>query len=268
MLVLSRKQDQKILFPHLGIEVEVRRIAGNSVSIGINAPKSIRILRGELANASATDVSVGPNGHGNNETPQSELLHSMRNQLNKAQLAVSIAQRRLERGNPQDAEETLLEMFDRLTEIDQRIQPPKVSGKTRLPSVTQPQITQPHGAEKTRRALVVEDDANERALMAGYLELCGFKISEAADGIEAMEFLAKNKVDLVVLDMQMPRMNGRKTAEEIRRFSSLQDTKVVVVSGEQREEAMVTGDARGVSEWFAKPLDTIRFASYLDATLN
>ena len=48
MLVLSRKKSQHILFPNLGIEVEVLRIAGNTVSLGINAPKSIQVLRGEL----------------------------------------------------------------------------------------------------------------------------------------------------------------------------------------------------------------------------
>ena len=48
MLVLSRKEGQEILFPNLGITVEVLRVKGNNVRIGVDAPRSIRILRSEL----------------------------------------------------------------------------------------------------------------------------------------------------------------------------------------------------------------------------
>ena len=48
MLVLSRRKDETIVFPELGITVEVIRVDGNKVRLGIKAPESIRILRGEL----------------------------------------------------------------------------------------------------------------------------------------------------------------------------------------------------------------------------
>ncbi len=48
MLVLSRKPDEKILLPDLGITVEVIRVSGNRVKLGISAPENIRVLRGEL----------------------------------------------------------------------------------------------------------------------------------------------------------------------------------------------------------------------------
>ena len=49
MLVLSRKQDEEIVFPELGISVRVIRTKGNQVRLGIKAPTDIRVLRGELA---------------------------------------------------------------------------------------------------------------------------------------------------------------------------------------------------------------------------
>ena len=48
MLVLSRKVNETVEFPELGITVEVVRVKGNTVRLGIKAPNSIRILRGEL----------------------------------------------------------------------------------------------------------------------------------------------------------------------------------------------------------------------------
>ena len=48
MLVLSRKADETIEFPELGISIEVVRVKGNGVRLGIKAPDSVRILRGEL----------------------------------------------------------------------------------------------------------------------------------------------------------------------------------------------------------------------------
>ena len=48
MLVLSRRKEETIVFPELGITVEVIRVDGNKVRLGIKAPESIRILRGEL----------------------------------------------------------------------------------------------------------------------------------------------------------------------------------------------------------------------------
>lgn len=49
MLVLSRRTDEQILFPELGITIKVIKTKGNQVRLGISAPESIKVLRGELA---------------------------------------------------------------------------------------------------------------------------------------------------------------------------------------------------------------------------
>lgn len=48
MLVLSRKQTESVVLPDLGITIRVLKVAGNRVQIGIDAPKEVRVLRGEL----------------------------------------------------------------------------------------------------------------------------------------------------------------------------------------------------------------------------
>ena len=153
-------------------------------------------------------------------------------------------------------------MIDRLSGIDRELglQIPAPPGETRTAIRS--------SGRASKHAPVVEDDVNERTLLAGYLRLCGFEVSEAGDGVEAMEFLDRQVVDLVVLDVWMPRMNGVDTVKAIRKHRSLKETKVVIVSGEPRDELMVSSDCRGVSEWFSKPLDPDRRVRHLDALSN
>ena len=49
MLVLSRRQNEEIVFPELGITVKVIRVKGNQVRLGVTAPEAVRVLRSELA---------------------------------------------------------------------------------------------------------------------------------------------------------------------------------------------------------------------------
>ncbi len=183
MLVLARKQSQHILFPKLGIKVEVLRLAGGTVSLGIEAPISIKVLRGELAEAGGARTTE--------ETPlmQRASLHQLRNQLHQAQLVVALAQKQLQQGSIQDAEATLDKMLQRLKNLELG------AAGSETPSDSQAKDAPP-ATVGAGHALVVEDDANERALLAGYLRLCGFQVSEAVDGLDALEFLRSHTVDL------------------------------------------------------------------------
>jgi CheY-like chemotaxis protein len=62
--------------------------------------------------------------------------------------------------------------------------------------------------EKRKTILVVEDDPEFRALLFDILKSLGYQSIAAANGIEALETLSRNKVDLIIADVRMPRMNG------------------------------------------------------------
>ena len=263
MLVVSRKKNQQILFPNLGIAIEILRIAGSGVSVGISAPRSVQVLRGELISPS---TEVRPAEENSNQPDSSmvdkDFLHTLRNQLNKAQLTVAIAQKQLEMGKERDAEKTLRGMIHRLTQIDQQVTAPIVNDTNSLKSEAS------NSSSGSRHALLVEDDPNERALLAGFLRLSGFDVSEASDGVEAMEFLETHAVNLVVLDVRMPRMNGLDTVAAIRRHPAVKQTRVVIVSGEDRDESFLTDSDRSVSAWFSKPLDPNRLVEHLNCSMN
>lgn len=69
-----------------------------------------------------------------------------------------------------------------------------------------------------KKVLVVDDDEQIRGLLVDILEAAGFAVESARDGIEALEKMHQQKFDCVTTDLRMPRMDGRKLAEEIRRL--------------------------------------------------
>ena len=102
MLVLSRKKNESIDFPNLGISVEILRVEGKTVRVGVEAPRDIRVLRGEL-----TELAEGSDSAAALEQSAREERHELRNRLNTANLALHLLQKQLEAGQLSQAETTL-----------------------------------------------------------------------------------------------------------------------------------------------------------------
>jgi DNA-binding response OmpR family regulator len=101
-----------------------------------------------------------------------------------------------------------------------------------------------------RRVLVVDDDARARTAVARLIEEEGFEAGVAADGEEASLLLASWRPDLVVTDLNMPRLDGRGLVERVR--SLLPGTPVIVMSARGAAEAAPPGLAD--ADFFAKPV--------------
>ena len=237
MLVLSRGRNDKVVFPTLGITVEILRVEGKKIRLGIDAPKSVPIVRDEIA-----DKTQGTTAWELSQA--SGLRHSTRNRIQKAMLGLRMLQRLLDSGKTDDAEPTIFHIFNELKAIEEDL---GCVDDTQVAKSVLPRI---------QRALVVEDDANERELMAGYLRLCGFDVDTAIDGLQAMVHLAKHdRPDVVLLDMKMPRFDGSKTVSAIRQNPEHHGLKIFAVTGTAPVEAKVTVGASGVNRWFTKPVD-------------
>ncbi|MCA9263950.1 MAG: response regulator, partial [Planctomycetales bacterium] len=105
-------------------------------------------------------------------------------------------------------------------------------------------------------ALIVEDDDNERSLLAAYLRMRGYAVEEATDGISAIEYLkTHSNPDVVLVDMNMPRLNGAKMVSRIRHTPRWRDLRVFGVSGSERSQWRLPLGERGVDRWFCKPVD-------------
>jgi DNA-binding response OmpR family regulator len=108
--------------------------------------------------------------------------------------------------------------------------------------------------------LVVDDDADFRAGLRMALEMKGYQVDEAANGEEALLRLAEKPPLLVLLDLQMPVMNGREMLQRMRATSDLKEVPVVIISGfgfEWEAELM------GAQGYIGKPFE----AQELEATI-
>jgi len=233
MLVLSRRLKDKVVFPNLGITVEILKIAGNQIRLGIDAPPEIQVLRHEIADTQSFKT----------EHPYKKLNESLRARLHLAASELNELYQQIEKGNSEDLEANIFRIFRELQSMDDDVAGFTNQKKRILES-------------DVKRALLVDDNENETRLLAGYLRCRKIDVATANDGAEAVSYLARNTdPDFMLLDMNMPRFDGRWTVEEIRRDPRHANLKIFAVSGiDPREYGVETGP-HGINGWFRKPLD-------------
>lgn len=81
------------------------------------------------------------------------------------------------------------------------------------------------------RVLLVEDDVRVREVLAAYLDVDGFEVVEAADGVEGLESTRTQAPDLIVTDIMMPRMDGLTMVRQLRADEALRHIPVLLISG-------------------------------------
>ncbi|HET9629876.1 MAG TPA: response regulator [Novosphingobium sp.] len=105
------------------------------------------------------------------------------------------------------------------------------------------------------RILTVDDSASMRALLRHALTGNGFDVVQAEDGIAALEWLAANEVDLVITDINMPRLDGFGLIEQLRGGSRHRDRPILVLTTESSDEKKLRARAAGATGWIVKPFD-------------
>ncbi len=82
-----------------------------------------------------------------------------------------------------------------------------------------------------KKILIVDDEADQRTFLSTVLEENGYASISAKDGVEGLELLRKEKPDLVLLDLMMPKKSGISMFQELRSDSNLSNIPVIVVTG-------------------------------------
>ena len=121
----------------------------------------------------------------------------------------------------------------------------------------------PAAATIAKRVLLVDDSITTRALERSILEAAGFDVLTAADGAAAWTLLGAETVDLVVSDVDMPRMDGFALVEAIRGSTAMRELPVILVTARENEADRRRGSKAGADAYIVK--SSFRQEELLDA---
>ncbi|MCM3704836.1 MULTISPECIES: response regulator transcription factor [Cytobacillus] len=115
------------------------------------------------------------------------------------------------------------------------------------------------------RILIVEDDREIAELMQIYLENEGYDIIKATDGIEGFETLKAEPVDLIILDIMMPRMDGLEFCKKARQHSYVP---ILMVSAKAGDIDKIMGLMTGADDYMIKPFNPLELTARVKALLR
>ena len=105
------------------------------------------------------------------------------------------------------------------------------------------------------RVLVVDDEAPIRELCRVNLELAGFDVDEAGDGIQALDAVRRIRPDVVLLDVMMPNMDGWETLQRLKEDDETAEIAVILLTARSSEDDQMRGWTGGILEFVPKPFN-------------
>ena len=117
---------------------------------------------------------------------------------------------------------------------------------------------------KERSVLVVEDDENTVFLLRHLLRLRGYQVLQAWDGKQALEIADTEELDLMLLDLQLPRLNGLGVVRQLRDDLRFECLPIIVMTGHEPEHYRGTAIEAGCDDFLLKPIDLDRLDAILD----
>ncbi|MED4689038.1 response regulator transcription factor [Peribacillus frigoritolerans] len=115
------------------------------------------------------------------------------------------------------------------------------------------------------KILIVDDDAHIRELINLLLRKEGFDLYEASDGMQALKVMEKVKIDLAVIDIMMPNMDGWQLCKELREFS---DIPILMLTAKGETTQKVKGFGLGADDYLVKPFEPIELVLRIKALLK
>lgn len=103
--------------------------------------------------------------------------------------------------------------------------------------------------------LAVDDSASMRQMVRFTLKQAGYEVIEAVDGMEALELARGKTVNLVLTDVNMPRMDGITLVRELRRLTTYKFVPMLMLTTESSTEKKMLGKQAGATGWLVKPFN-------------
>ena len=113
--------------------------------------------------------------------------------------------------------------------------------------------------------LVIDDEEKIREIIRKYAEFEGYSVSEASDGMQAIEAAKKGGFDILVIDIMMPELDGFSACREIRKFS---DVPVLMLSARGEEYDRIHGFELGIDDYVVKPFSPKELMMRIEAIIK
>ena len=119
--------------------------------------------------------------------------------------------------------------------------------------------------DEIRTILVVDDDREIVKVLSRLLELEGYQVLSAYDGMKALEIVMEHKVHLILMDVMMPKLDGLSALMEIRRRKNIP---VIMLSAKTEESDKVLGLSMGADDYVSKPFQTAELMARIHSQLR
>ena len=123
-------------------------------------------------------------------------------------------------------------------------------------------------ADVVRRVLVVDDSVTVRKVTTRLLERSGFEVESARDGVEAMTRLSESSYDIMLLDIEMPKMDGFEVASAVRNDSRIAALPIIMITSRTGEKHKTRAFSLGVNEYLGKPFQETALLSSIDKLIG
>jgi len=117
--------------------------------------------------------------------------------------------------------------------------------------------------------MIADDSSTMRAMLVSTIEMLGdYRIVEASSGFEALRLLPREKVDLILTDINMPDINGLELISYLRNNSNYRLIPVIIISTEGSQKDIDKGKLLGANEYLIKPFDPERLCTLISSYLH
>jgi DNA-binding response OmpR family regulator len=138
-----------------------------------------------------------------------------------------------------------------------QFEPNRVSSTSGTVAAVRPKRTTP-------TILIAEDSRDGREMLEVFLGMKGYSVLPAADGNQAVELALENLPDLILLDLELPGLDGLSVARDLRRHSNFRNVPIIILSGHDPMEHKQSAIDAGCTDYLLKPLDFEKLDEILD----
>lgn len=119
-----------------------------------------------------------------------------------------------------------------------------------------------------KKILIVDDEQDFLKLIRDALEIRGFEVLAATSAVEAGLELASRPLDLILMDIKMPGINGHQACEAIKRNPNTKNLPIIVISALSDESDIKKAYKTGITDYFVKPVDIEKLVRRINEILN